>query len=307
MRSAAVMVGMLAACGDNLPGPPGGHLYDGKVWGGNLAVADGWVYFSTFGEGDGEDHALWRVRPDGGAAEPIWVGPRGIFGYGLAAAGGELYWSELADKSGTTTGVFAVAAAGGYETQLGTFTTMEAAYAGVSFDGGHVYAGSFDEVLDIPVPGGAQTTAYSGGLSWMVHRGGHLYVLTGNTLLADGAVLATIASPDGGFDVDDHAVYIGDGESLRRIPLDTTTTAASIAIHGKPDVIVAAPTEVYADVALGLSAGNEELDRFDFATGATRTLASDLHFVFTLAIDDTSVYAAQCNCSTGGFIARFDL
>jgi hypothetical protein len=297
----AAVVVVAAACGDNLPGPADGHLFEGKVWGGNLAVADGWVYFTTYGERDGKQHALWRVSRDGGAAEPIWVGPRGIFGYGLAIGEGHLFWSEAVDEQLTAAGVFEVSASGGNETQLATFSTMNAPYAGVSFDAGHVYAANEDEVLDIPA-GGTASTAYAGSVSWMVHRGGHLYVLAGNMLLADGAPIAMIGSPEGQFDVDDHAAYIGDGESLRRIPLDATTTAAAIDIHGKPQVITAGPHEVYAVVQL---VGGEELDRFDFASGATTALADDLHVVGALAADDTSVYLAEC-CDNG-VIARFDL
>jgi hypothetical protein len=96
---AAAVIG-LAACGDNLPPPEPVILFQGNVWGGNLAVADGRVYFTAFTYGAEEDQAVLSVPAGGGAVTRLWHGaPHMIFGNGMAVAGGDVFWSQEADPT----------------------------------------------------------------------------------------------------------------------------------------------------------------------------------------------------------------
>ena len=153
---AALIAG--AGCGD--AGREGAPLYEGDVWGGNLAVADGRVYFTTFGHGAAHDHAVWSVPAGGGEPTLIWHGaPDRLFGYGMAVHDGDVFWSQ--DDAGAPA-VFSAPIGGGARAALGSFTETQAPAANVTVDDDWIFAGSAHQILRIPRRGGPAVIVYTG-------------------------------------------------------------------------------------------------------------------------------------------------
>lgn len=213
-----------AGCGDNLQ-PPSEPLvlYEGNVWGGNLAVADGRVFFTTFDHGDELDHAVWSVATDGGVPTLLWHGaPGAIFGYGMAVDDDEVFWSQNADL---TNAVLSAPIGGGARTERGRFTTAQAAYTGVVVDADWIFAGSWDQIIRIPRQGGDAEVIFESSVDWIDRDGGPLYFTGRGTLqrfAADGGAPAQVAAIAGAaqFAIVGDVAYVAAADAVWTVSLE---------------------------------------------------------------------------------------
>lgn len=272
-------------------------LYEGNVWTGNVAVADGMVYFTTYDEVD--LHSVLRVPTCGGEPSVVWSEANtGLFGQGMAVDGGEVFWSQaVKDGGGVLVGaaVFRAPITGGARTLVGSFSSPWAPYSGLRVVGDTVYAASLVEVVSVPRGGGDATVVYDGAVQWgTVVKDGRLYLTGEDRLLAltlpAGAPqeLAQLPAPvAGAFDVDETHAYVAAGDDLWKIPLagGPPTSLAKATAMG---YAVAGPEDVYA-FANGDS-GRVVL-RVPKAGGAAETLA-EVGPAGAMTLDGADLYVA---------------
>lgn len=280
-------------------------LYEGDVWGGNVAVADGMVYFTTYG--DLGLHAVLGVPTCGGEPSVVWSEENtGLFGKGMAVDGGEVFWSQaVVDGGGDLVGaaVFRSPTMGGARMLVGPFSGPEAPYSGIRLVGDTVYAASFLEVVSVPRGGGEVTVVYDGAVEWgTVVQDGRLYLTSADRLLAltlpAGAPqqLAQLPAPaSGSFDVDETHAYVATGDTLWKIPL-TGGTPTALAQGTAMTHAVAGPDEVYS-VADGM------VLRVPKDGGAPEAM-SDVGPSATMTLDGTDLYVAYCCGEGGGGVLR---
>jgi hypothetical protein len=298
----------------------GPFLYQGLVWGGNLAVADGEVYFTTFNDGPtGTQHAVRAVPTTGGDVRVVWQGDSGLFGYGMAVHGGRVAWSGDFDPMGEA--FFSAPAAGGDRTLLGQFNSAFVASGGVTADDNWTCAANETEILCAPAAGGAAIPVYaqSQGPGWIALRNGTLYFTTDSALQAvapSGGAPRTIAAlPSGSkrFDLDDTTAWVLSGSSLVVVPLDGSPTTTVPIASGPAHEILRGPAAIYLIVTTmdptdgGAPSGSDAIVKMALDGSQQQILLADLHFDWSLATDGTTLFVAQCTCSSGGFVARLPL
>jgi len=319
-KVASVAALLLAACSTSAPPvhSPDGYdiLYTGSVWGGNLAVANGTVYFTTFTDDDStvSAHSVRAVSRDGGSVDVLWRSTTAqIFGYGLAIAGGDLYWSEALDGDPPAgAGFFRAPIGGGDRTQLGQFQTGGAPYNGVVADETAAFASNGD-ILTVPIAGTSATTLSTApGANWLGLQGELLYFTSGQSLMSlprTGGAPSTLASFSTAvanqFDLDRDAAYVQTDGAIVRVPLDGSAQSMYPVGTGTPSLVVKGADAFYVDAPL--DTGDDQILRVPLSGDPVQVLATNLHYVFSLAIDDRYLYFAQCACSHDGFIGRIAL
>lgn len=293
--------------------PQGEVLFEGDVWGGNLAVDAGRVYFTTFGVPSDREDEVWSVDATGGARVVAWRGVGGIFGVGMAVEGDYVYWSQDAVDDGGVPGVYRALTRGGPRELLGEFPTSQAAYGGVVTDGTNVYAGQHDSIISVPLAGGAVTTLYSGEVGSIRRSvdGTALYFSAEEVLMRvplpagtaetvrrfPGARLGAVA-------IDATSAFVTMGTAILRVPLDGADTETVADGLERPGSIVLSDEHVYAAVVLGdhhavvrapIGGGEVTYVLEVFAAGSP-----------TLALDDDALYAAYCcgDATSGGAVVR---
>jgi hypothetical protein len=293
---------LLIACGDKGPA----RLYDGNVWGGQLAVVDGTVYFTTLGEGSDNEVGVYAVPASGGSATRLWHGSaHGIPGYGMAVRDGTVYWTgETAMAAGVA--AFAVPTSGGDGSVLGMFDTGQAPSQGVAVDDTAMYGASSQEIVRFDRAGATAPSQAVGtpGIGWMVERGGALYYTTSTSVVRldlgtmQAATVPAAGVATGAFAVDDTDAYVPTATAILRVPLDGSP-ATPIAVAGQPAQIIEDGDVFYA--TLGSQVVRIHRD------GTTDVLLDGAPTVFALARDGSSLYVANCACGLAGFIHRIDL
>lgn len=223
MRGCLVVAALATSgCGDNIE--------MGEVWGGNLAVADGRMYFSTMvGE---SEHAIWSQDLDGDSPKQLWRGaPHQIFGDGMAVRDGRVYWSS----DDTTTGVnlppsavFSAPIEGGAPRREGVFTMPSAAYGGLDVDADHIYAATLGEVIEFDAE---PRVLLRDEIRYFRIAGPLMYVLTATELkrivieTLEVSTVTTISTGNAALCIDDASAYVISGSTLYQISLADGTQA----------------------------------------------------------------------------------
>ena len=300
---------LCAGCGDNLT--PYQVLYVGNVWGGNLAVDDGRVYFTTFYHGPEEDQAVWSVPADGGEPTLLWHGAPGmIFGFGMAVDDGDLFWSQ---QDTPTNAVFSVSIEGGDRAEVGRFTTTQAPYAGVDVEDDWIFAGSHDQIVRIPRDGGGAVPVFEGPVGWIDREGGPLYFISGETLqrldpVTGAAELVANISAPGDFALAGDVAYIAGGDAVWTVPLDGGDPTQLVAGLERPGVVAIGKDAVFVTAE---DDGGVTVLQIPLVGGEPRTLFRTRIIAPSMVVDGDQLYLAFCceddGSTSGGQVVRIDL
>lgn len=158
----AIVLGTgLLSCGRTTDAPPSPARCNesvtlarhSNVWDGPFGFDDTFLYYPVFDDdpsasvsfepAKSHTHAIWRVSLAGGRDERVWAGPTGIFGTGLAVAGGRVY--VTGERGDVFAGpaevpvVWRVPASGGTAELVATFASGCAPYGGIAVDETNVY------------------------------------------------------------------------------------------------------------------------------------------------------------------------
>lgn len=298
MRIACVVV--LAACTGG--GESQAELFRGDVWGGNIAASDGMAYWTTYNEG-GEvpnEIGLYAAPLDGSAgAVRLSVGnSHGIPGFGMAVAGGRVFWSGALGNGASGAGVFGDSITSGDRTQVAQFSTGEAP-RGVAVDSQFVYA-SGSELIRIPLAGGAQETIGS-PVHWLAHvddelileRDGVISRRTSAT--GDEQVLTTVAGVTGNLVIDGNTIYVPATAAIIKIARDTGMTS-TLEVGGMVSEIAVAGDVVFAFRQIETS----EIVRLPASGGPTELVVADPGALGSMVIADRDLLYARCSCGPVG-------
>jgi hypothetical protein len=322
LAAAMLVVGValsVTACGGDAsdccaPSTHGLTLFRGRVWGGNLAVADGVVYFTTY-TGDPIEHAVLSVPVSGGEPTTVTVSGRGTFGNGMAVRNGRVYWLQNADVYAGQGAIYGATLPQGELMTVSSFSTPAVPRCGVAADDAWIYAATTDEIVRVPLDGGDAATLYSGAIVWgTVLRERNLY------FIGDGALgrvnldsgLAELLAPIDGlgafgpFDVDADAAYVPAENGILRVPLDGSAAVALTRDVGTAVAVVASTDDVFAIAGIGTDKGSY-IVRVPKSGGAAVPVHEGSTGIGSLALHDTTLYAAYCCGDAGGEVVRFDL
>ena len=270
-------------------------LYRGTVWGENLAVGDGRVYFSWYENAAGDHHAIESVSTTCGAAETTsWLGgEQDLFGKGMAVHGGSVFWSEAVTEFGDVAIWAAPATANSHNprVQLATFDNI------VPFvDGGDaLYAlGISLMFVRIPYDGSAISTLVAPldpNLLWLTAADSKLYYAYNGTVVALDLASGTqtsfaVAQYSGGqFDVDATNLYVPIHDGVAIVPLDGSPQ--TILVTGNPwnSVVLGAD---------GLYGQTQDMLARMAMTGGTPTQLAPLGQGGSIVRDGNTIYATAC-------------
>lgn len=295
------------------------------LWGLELAVDGGQVYYTAYGAGpDEHQHQLWSVPAGGGEPSLLWQGRSGILGTGLRIAGGTAYFSAQLAWNGASQGVLGVPLAGGPATVLATFGTPCAPYGDMAIDDVNVYAASNGcgsgpgQILAVPRAGGAARVLWTGGgpydgAAGLAVRAGDVYVLRDDDDDGDGAVMKIAANGQAapvsigvnkeahGLAVDDDGVYVTAGSALVMLPADGSAAQTLATQLGRPSLVAVDASGIYVVQGNDDVVATASIVRVPHDGGDVTVLASGLPAVFALALDDRAVYWAS---QTSGAVSR---
>jgi hypothetical protein len=231
----AALLVLVCGCGDNeLPA----IVFDSEhVLGSNLAVHDGRVYTTTLGEDcggidPGFDHAVWSLSAAGGDPQLILCGMNHEgFGFGMTVADGRVFWSSNG-------GLYAAPIRGGPRELVANGTGEN----NVAANGEHVYAVLEEEILRLPLGGGAPEVVFERitfAVGWFDVLDDSVFASAGNEVYKmnlDGsglAVIATLPTPGSPrFCHDADAIYLVRDNHVARVRRDgmgTTVFASGLA------------------------------------------------------------------------------
>lgn len=292
------------ACGDNIAPPPElPVLYEGNVWGGNLAVADGEVYFTTFYHGGELDQAVWGVSVDGGEPRLLWHGAaHALFGRAMAVDAGDVFFDQedLSDGDDRMK-VFSVPRAGGDRRDWG----FAGGSGGLAVDDRWVLVATRDGLVRTPRGGGEAQLLVMGAVTDVERRSDEVYITRADRLERvdeDTGAVTPIAGVAGIglLALADAAAYAIAGDVVWRIPLPPTTAAptAILAGHGSPYEIAADGDDLYAVVASATD--GYRLLRVSVASGAVADITPPTFRAAKVVVTPEAVFAAFCCGERGG-------
>jgi hypothetical protein len=294
---AYIVVLLLAGC-ESVDGP---GLFVGEVSGDNLAVADGFLYWTT--QRDDGPLTVWRGTTDGAESQLLWSGPQGGRPHpGMAVRGGRVFWAGELEDDSAESGLFSVPIDGGEREVLITFPSTLSA-GGLVADDRAVYVAA-PSLVEVPIDGGPVKELALDSVRWIVRRETTLYFTTSMSRLLRldlGTSQVTAIVPAGleRFDVDDEAAFVGIASSIIRAPFDGSATA-TIPV-GFPRDIVRGPDALYTITDDGLV-------RVPLDGGPLELLRASTQ-LRSIVIDGTSLYFTECACLAEqvGTVGRIDL
>jgi len=231
---------IVAGCGDDrvARGPfTASVLFEGHVWGDQLAVHDGEVLFTTYGGVTPLDHAVRGTSIATAETRAIWEGgPGELFGSGFALHDDRVVWTG--EATGAVSAVLDAPISGGDRRVLVALDGLDW-YAGTAADDQQLYvpgtSGAARGIFAVPFAGGAPSLveATTSELQWIAMHGRTLYFTTQagadttiHRLPLDGSassiVTTLVVSIGRGFGVTDDALYVPAADGIRRVGLDGT-------------------------------------------------------------------------------------
>ncbi len=299
-----VILGMLVgACGDNAAPPLAlPVLYEGNVWGDQLAVADGQVYFVTFYHGPERDQAVWRVGVEGGEPALLWHGaPGATFGHKMTVQAEDLFFDQdhLEDADDRLK-LFSVPIGGGERRDWG----FAGGAGGLVVDDHWLYVGNPDGLTRVPRGGGTAEVLAAGYIGDVERAGDEVYITRGDRLErvdVEAGVVTPITGVAGigrlTLTTTDALAIAGDAVVRMPLPPSTATPATVLSGHGAPYEIAADGDDLYAVVEP--ERDGARLLHVSLSTGAVVDITPKEIRPGRLVVDADSVFLAFCCGGTG--------